>query len=143
MAKGLSVAENYPESLIISGDTVVSIDDRILGKPENEDDAFQMLLNLNGRTHQVYTGYGLFLKDYEMELVNYAVTDVTFRNLLEEDIRNYIRTGEPFDKAGGYGIQGKGSLLVKEINGCFFNVMGFPVSQFYVDLGRFLKNVRL
>jgi len=141
--KGLSIAEKYPDSLVISGDTVVSINNIILEKPENEESAFQMLLKLSGKTHQVFSGYGLFLKHYDKELINCVTTDVTFRELSEDEIWAYVNTGEPSDKAGAYGIQGQAALFVTGINGCYFNVMGMPVAAFFQDLERFLKYIVL
>ncbi|MHB2147857.1 Maf family protein [Calditrichota bacterium LG25] len=138
--KGLSVAEQNPKALVISADTVVAIDDQVLGKPENEDDAFRMLQLLSGKTHQVYTGVGLFLKEYEGLMLDTVCTNVTFRPLSEEEILAYINTGEPFDKAGAYGIQGQGALLVERIEGCYYNVVGFPLTKFFLMLKEFMKH---
>ncbi|MHB2155725.1 Maf family protein [Calditrichota bacterium GD2] len=138
--KGLSVAEQNPKALVISADTVVAIDDQVLGKPENEDDAFRMLQLLSGKTHQVYTGVGLFLKEYEGLMLDTVCTNVTFRPLSEEEILAYINTGEPFDKAGAYGIQGQGALLVDKIEGCYYNVVGFPLTKFFLMLKEFMKH---
>lgn len=139
-AKGLCVAERYPESLVISADTVVAYARRILGKPSNENEAYEMLKLLSGKTHQVYTGIGLFLKKYDGLKLDAVCTNVTFRNLSEEEILAYINTGEPFDKAGAYGIQGQGALLVERIDGCYYNVVGFPLAKFYLMLNEFLNH---
>jgi len=141
--KGEAVAALHPDELVISADTVVALENHIMGKPRSEQDAFYILSKLSGRTHQVYTAFGLFLKRYEKEFVNHMVTDVTFRDLTDEEIWAYINTGEAGDKAGAYGIQGQGSLLVKGIQGCFFNVVGFPIARFYIDLEAFLKDLAL
>ncbi len=138
--KGLSVAEAHPDALVISADTIVVLDDQILGKPEDEADAFRMLQLLSGRTHQVYTAIGLFFEHYQRRTLDVVCTDVTFRSLTEDEIWAYINTGEPFDKAGGYGIQEQGALLVDRIDGCYFNVVGFPLSRFFTMLTEFMKH---
>ncbi len=139
-AKGLKVAEHYPNALVISADTVVAFERKILGKPANEEEAFDMLKLLSGKTHQVYTGIGLFLKKYEGLKLDAVCTNVTFRRLSEDEIWAYINTGEPFDKAGAYGIQGQGALLVERVEGCYYNVVGFPLAKFYLMLNEFLKH---
>ncbi len=141
--KGRAVAGKYQDALVISADTVVTLDTHIMGKPRDEYHAFEMLSKLSGKKHQVYTSYALLIKKYDKCLVNHTVTDVLFRNLTEEEIWAYINTGEPADKAGAYAIQGQGALLIEGIDGCFFNVVGFPVSRFFIDLDRFLKDLVL
>ena len=109
--------------VVISADTIVYYDGRVFGKPKNENDAFDMLRTLSGNTHAVYTGICVNGKcDYEKTLV-------TFRELSDDEIWSYIKSGEPMDKAGAYGAQGKGALLIEKINGDFFNVMGLPISK--------------
>lgn len=111
---------------IIGADTVVAIDGVILGKPKNRDDAFNMMKMLSGKYHSVFTGVTVIKPD---STVTFSVeTRVKFFNLSQEEINCYINTDEPYDKAGGYGIQGKGSLLVEKIDGDYFNVVGLPVS---------------
>ncbi|ACJ16566.1 septum formation inhibitor [Thermococcus onnurineus NA1] len=110
---------------VIGADTAVSIDGHILGKPGSEEEAYRMLKLLSGRVHRVTTGYCII---HEGEEVSGAVvTEVKFRELSDELIWAYIRTGEPMDKAGAYGIQGKGGLFVEWINGDYYNVVGFPL----------------
>ncbi len=123
---GRVAAEN---ALIIGADTVVSIDGEILGKPADEADAFRMLKSLSGRTHQVYTGICVIRSDDGYSVCESECTDVTFGELSDDEIYEYIHTNEPFDKAGGYGIQGKGSLLIRKISGDYFNVVGLPVRK--------------
>ena len=118
-----------PNDTVIGADTVVAVDGVILGKPENADDAFRMLRLLSGKEHSVFTGVTL-IKGAECESF-YAETKVKFYPLTDEEIRSYIATGEPLDKAGAYGIQGYGSLLVEKIDGDYFNVVGLPVSLLY------------
>lgn len=114
------------EDLVLAADTVVSLDNAILGKPANLAEATLMLRLLSGKTHEVFTG--ICLRYAMRSLVDVSVTKVTFLPLSEEDIDEYIRTGEPMDKAGAYGIQGFASRYVHSIQGCYFNVVGLPIS---------------
>ena len=124
--KGEDVAGTHPDGTVIAADTVVALDGVILGKPADAEDAFRMLRFLSGKTHAVYTG--VYIAKGGREACFYEETEVTFYELTDEEIRDYIATGEPADKAGAYGIQGKGALLVKGIKGDYFNVVGFPVA---------------
>ncbi len=125
--KVFDIKSQNPSSLIIGADTIVVYDDKILGKPRDEADAFNMLSLLSGKTHVVYTGVVVSLGD---ETLSFAEgTEVTFRSLTPEMIHRYIATGEPMDKAGAYGIQDKGAILVEKINGDYFNVVGLPVCR--------------
>lgn len=121
-------AEPYrnDNDIVIGADTVVSIDGKILGKPTDKEHAKQMLRSLSGREHSVFTGITIIKGS--MEKLFYAETRVKFFDLSEKEISDYIETGEPMDKAGAYGIQGFGSLLVEKIDGDYFNVVGLPVS---------------
>ena len=131
--KGEAVAQlSQPGDLILSADTVVALEGAILGKPRSREEAAAMLSALSGRTHQVYTGVTL-LQDGR-RLTGHEVTAVTFRPLSPEEIAAYVSTGEPMDKAGAYGIQGLGGLLVAGIQGDYHNVVGLPVCR----LGRML-----
>ena len=131
--KAQKVAERHgDEKIVVSADTVVVIDGRIIGKPKDEEDAFNILKNLSGRTHEVYTGFtvcgnGKIKTDFE-------VTKVHFKELVDEDIQRYIATGEPMDKAGAYGIQQKGNLFVDYIHGDYYNVVGFPIAKICVTI---------
>ena len=128
-------ASAAPDDIVIAADTIVVIDGRELGKPHTQQDAFDMLSLLSGRTHEVVTVLSVCRGERtESETV---VTRVTFRALTDEEIRAYIATGEPMDKAGAYGAQGLASLFVEGIDGDFFNVMGLPVCR----LGKMLKEV--
>ena len=115
--------------VIVASDTIVVIDGAILGKPRSEEEARAMLRTLSGRTHTVFTG--VCVRTATEERVFAERSEVTFYPLSEDEIREYVATGEPMDKAGSYGIQGKGSLLVKKIDGDFYNVMGLPVAALY------------
>lgn len=132
--KAEKVAKNYPDSTVLGCDTVVLLDGKILGKPDGRDDAFQMLSLLSGRTHLVITGVCI-LKDGQRQIFS-ECTEVEFYPLTPQEIEEYIATDEPFDKAGGYGIQGNGALLVKRIAGDYYNVVGLPVAR----LNRLLFN---
>lgn len=116
------------DAIIISADTVVSINDNILGKPKDKKDAFNMLKMLSGKTHQVYTAIAVKNLKSGKLLKKTLKTDVEFSNLSDDDINKYIETGEPMDKAGAYGIQGKGGIFVKEIRGCYYNVVGLSIN---------------
>lgn len=117
-------------ALILGADTVVTIEGEILGKPKNRKDAEKMLNLLSGRLHHVITGIALIKHPQGKKLVESVVTEVKFRSLEPEEIKQYIKSGEPMDKAGAYGIQGRGAALVQEIQGCYFNVVGLPLSKF-------------
>lgn len=138
LRKARAVAEDCSEhDLIIAADTIVTIEGVVLGKPLNTGDAFRMLASLSGCRHQVYTGVTVLYRGEE--ITEYEMTDVTFRELSEEEIAAYLATGEPMDKAGAYGIQGVGALLVERIDGDYFNVMGLPLCR----LGRMLTHFGL
>ncbi len=126
--KALWVAEREERpAIVIGADTVVAIDDKILGKPASRDEAAKMLRELSGRTHRVYTG--MTVTDGNKTVSEYVMTDVKFYELSDKQIESYVNTGEPMDKAGAYGIQEYGSLLVESISGDYFNVVGLPVSR--------------
>lgn len=125
--KALSVWESHKDAVVFGCDTVVAVGGKILGKPTDDDDAFNMLTMLSGKTHTVSTGVCICSKD---KTVTFSyTTQVEFYELSEETIRSYIASGEGRDKAGSYGIQGYGCVLVKEIKGDYFSVMGLPVSE--------------
>ena len=124
-----------PEEIIITADTMVFLDDQRLGKPVDEADALRMLTDLAGRRHTVCTG--VTLRQGQRSLTRAQSTDVYFRPAGREELTAYIRGGEPMDKAGAYGVQGQGALLVERIDGDFFNVMGLPVEQLGLVLARF------
>lgn len=123
------------EDLIIAADTLVYLDGAALGKPETADDAKAMLRRLSGATHAVYTGVALLKNNRELAFAE--KTDVFFRDISEEEIETYINTGEPMDKAGAYGAQGKGAMFIRRIEGDFFNVVGLPVCRLVTALRSF------
>lgn len=128
--KAMSVGEKYTNEYVLSADTVVVVDDKILGKPKNVEEAREYLSLLSGREHEVITAYTFMSIEKNFFLSDYSVSKVKFYKLDEETINWYIETGEYKDKAGAYGIQGKGRVLVENINGDFFSIMGFPVASF-------------
>lgn len=135
LEKARHIASLHPEDTVIGSDTGVICDGIMLGKPADKDDAFRMLKMLSGREHSVITGCAAVKGDRE---ISFSVeTKVRFYELSDTEIEQYISTNECFDKAGSYGIQGYGSLLVKEISGDYFNVVGLPVAE----LSRALKKL--
>ncbi len=125
------------DCLFVGADTVVVAGDEILGKPRSEEDARRMLRKLSGNVHEVHTGLTVVQRPRMREGVVDEVTRVTFAPLSEEEIGRYIATGEPFDKAGAYGIQGIGGRYVTRIEGCYFNVMGLPLARLWSLLQEF------
>lgn len=123
------------DDIIIAADTVVAADDRVLGKPHSRENAVDMLRFLSGRAHTVYTG--VTVRQGEKTLTQHEATDVFFRPLTQEEIAAYVDTGEPMDKAGAYGIQGRGCVLVEGIRGDYYNVMGLPVCRLALMLRQF------
>jgi septum formation protein len=123
--KAATVARDYPDALVIGSDTIVVLDQEVLGKPRNEADALRMLSALSGRTHEVLTGVAVVSRGELFPAVERV--SVRFRAVDREFCEQYISTGEPMDKAGAYGIQGLGSVLVESISGDYFAVMGLPV----------------
>ena len=128
-AKAREVAGAYPESWVIGADTIVLINGEILGKPDSTETARRMIQQLNGQTHEVFTGYAIFCEAMKTCISGVEKTDVHFRNLSQQEIEWYIQTDEPYDKAGAYAIQGLGSFLVKRICGSYTNVVGLPVCE--------------
>ena len=138
LEKGQKLAYDYPESWVISSDTIVVLDNQILGKPKDEADAKRILRALSGRSHEVITAFSIQHSSRDIELVEHEITEVHFRNLSDEDIEDYIASGSPMDKAGAYGIQDLDAYLVDRINGSYHNVMGFPVAKFAQEWNRLL-----
>ena len=128
------------DHIVIGADTIVVYDGNVLGKPSGPEDAFRMLKSLAGRTHQVYTGVTLAKTGNDKEsLTFYEVTDVTMFSLSDSMLREYVETGEPLDKAGAYGIQGTGAILVEKISGDYNNVVGLPLARLFHILKSFMN----
>ena len=139
--KALDVAAAVPAgALVLGADTVVVMGNEILGKPTGSEDAARMLQKLSGSTHRVITGVCLVRAPASIEAEEHETTLVTFRRLDEKEIQDYLATGEPFDKAGAYGIQGFASRFVTRIEGCYFNVVGLPVARVVELLKPFLAD---
>ena len=130
LLKAKAIADENPGRKIVAADTVVAYDNQILGKPKDEEDAFYMLKMLSGKTHHVYTGVTIIDETGKCNSF-FECTAVSMYENSDELIREYISTGEPMDKAGAYGIQGRGAVLVKEISGDYNNVVGLPLAKVY------------
>jgi septum formation protein len=131
--------EKVNDGVIITADTIVVINNEILGKPKDKNDAEKILKKLSGRTHTVYTGYSVFNCRNNKIITDYEKTSVTFRKLLQDEIKNYIASGTPMDKAGAYGIQDDfGAVFIKKINGDYYNVVGLPLSSLYDSLKKII-----
>ena len=135
LRKAQDVASDIGRAIVIGADTIVVLDGAILGKPRDAQEASRMLRQLSARTHQVYTGFSLVRG--EARVVDYERTSVHFRELSEDEIRAYVNTGGPLDKAGAYGIQDVSAMFVDRIEGCFYNVVGFPLAKCYATLNEF------
>lgn len=123
------------KGIIITADTIVVIDKKIIGKPLNKKDAEMILKTLSSKTHIVYTGFSVYNTETKSLITDYEKTFVTFRELTRKEIIDYINSGSPMDKAGAYGIQDDfGAVFVKKINGCYYNVVGLPLSKLYESL---------
>ena len=128
--KAKAAAIDFPDENVIGADTVVVVDGKILGKPKDKKEAFSMLKSLSGRSHEVITAFSFININKNISYSDYEITKVYFKNLTDDEINWYINTKEPMDKAGAYGIQGKGAFFVEKIEGDFFSVMGFPLGKF-------------
>jgi septum formation protein len=138
--KALAVAPGVPDGIIIGADTIVVLDRQILGKPSSPGDAAHMLSRLSGKTHDVYTGFTLIDRPSGRSCTEVERTAVKFRILERQEIDAYVASGSPMDKAGAYGIQDDfGAVFVERIDGCFYNVVGFPLTRFYLTLKKFIS----
>ncbi|NLV35496.1 MAG: septum formation inhibitor Maf [Clostridiaceae bacterium] len=129
--KALDVAKGVASGLVLGADTIVVCDDEVFGKPIDEDDARRMLNRLNAREHLVITGIALLDAAKGSAMIGHETTKVRFARLTRSEIEGYISSGEPFDKAGSYAVQGKGALLVDGIEGCYTNVVGLPLRKLF------------
>lgn len=138
--KAEEASSKIKEGIVAAADTIVYLDGQVLNKPKDVEDARRMLKLLSGRTHQVYTGFTLLKVPEHKILQDFAVTDVTFRRLDEDEIDEYAQSGVALDKAGAYGIQDDlSTLFVERIDGDFYNVVGLPLSKFYLALKSFSR----
>lgn len=135
LEKLAAAKKQVKKGIIITADTIVVINRRILGKPDSMKEATDMLKKLSGRTHTVYTGFSIFNSEKDTTRTNYEKTEVTFRKLDLSEIKEYVKTGSSLDKAGAYGIQDDiGAVFIKRIEGCYYNVVGLPLSKLYQTL---------
>ena len=142
MRKAKNVAKKIKRGIIVGADTVVVLDGKQLGKPCDEEEAKDMLRQLSNNEHYVYTGFTLLHMPSRRSISNYEVTRVKFRELSKDEIDAYVKSGSCLDKAGAYGIQDDfGAVFVERIDGCYYNVMGFPLTKFYVTLQKFQKSI--
>ncbi len=139
--KALFVSQRVSSGFVVGADTLVVLDGHILGKPCNVDEARRMLAFLSGRTHHVYTGFAIVAQPEGRIVVDSERTAVTFRSLDPWEIDCYIEKDLPLDKAGAYGIQDTSALFVESIHGCYYNVVGFPLTKFYMRLKAFIQNL--
>lgn len=138
LEKAQEVGRGLENALVVGADTTVVLADQVLAKPTDPEDAIRMLELLSGRRHVVHTGFALLDRPSDRYVVDVESTIVTFRNLPRSEIEEYVATGSPMDKAGAYGIQDDyGAVFVSRIEGCFYNVVGFPLSKFYTRLAEF------
>lgn len=138
--KARAVSDHYSDAIVIGADTLVSLEDEILGKPINTDHAHEMLIRLSGICHKVVTGISLINTNQHTEESWVEVTDVYFRHLSKSEIAAYVQTGEAADKAGAYGIQGRAAAFVKRIEGCYFNVVGLPLASLVNKLMAYISD---
>jgi len=142
--KATEVAARLKKGIVIGADTIVVLDHHVLGKPISKDDAKRMLKLLSGREHSVYTGFALIDVESKKHVAGVEETKVRFRKLDDKEIVSYVESGSPMDKAGSYGIQDDfGAVFVEKVNGCFYNVVGFPLARFYSTLQRFIAYLEL
>lgn len=137
LEKAEIVAAKYPDSIIIAADTLVYTNGNILGKPKNMEEAKRMIQKLQGKTHSVITGFTIYHKASKKIVTDSAETKVTFRKLKDTEIKNYLKKEKPLDKAGGYGVQGIGVVLVETINGDYSNVVGLPLGKIIPTLKKY------
>ena len=138
LQKAQDVGREVEDAIVVAADTIVEINGTLLGKPADHEEAVRMLRMLSGRTHTVYTGIAILDKPSNRYRTDVEITLVTFRVLPQEEIEEYVAGGSPMDKAGAYGIQDDyGAVFVTRIEGCFYNVMGFPLSRLYLSLQEF------
>lgn len=141
LEKALNVRDSLKSGIIVGADTIVVLGKTILGKPRDKEEAQRMLRMLSGKTHQVYTGFALVDVKTGKRYAGVEKTSVTFRKLSTDEIRRYVASGSPMDKAGAYGIQDDyGAVFVEKVEGCFYNVMGFPLSRFFTVLKQFVRD---
>jgi septum formation protein len=137
--KMLKAKEKIKSGIIITADTIVVLDNKVIGKPKNKKDAKTILKKLNDKMHIVYTGFAIYNSETDTIITDYEKTFVTFRKISDEEINEYISSGSPMDKAGAYGIQDDfGAVFIEKINGCYYNVVGLPLTKVYQVLTKII-----
>jgi septum formation protein len=139
--KAKDVAKKFSDGIVLGVDTIVVFNNKKLGKPKNKEDAFKMLSLLSGKEHEVYSGIALIDCKTGKEIKDYELSKVKFRKISDDEIEKYIQTGEPMDKAGAYAIQGLGGIFIEKVNGCYSNIVGFPVHCIYQNLKKLGVNI--
>lgn len=139
LEKALWVEKYFEKEIIISADTIVVLKDEILNKPIDEKHAFNMLRDLSGKEHEVITGLSIIRANTNLKIIDFESTIVKFRDISDDKIKRYINTREPMDKAGAYGIQGYGQVLIERLNGCYSNVVGLPLGKLDYLLNKFFN----
>ena len=139
LEKARAVARKLVEGIVIGADTIVVYAGEVMGKPKDQSDAIQILKRLSGKKHEVITGVALVNARNNLEYVWSEKTSVWFRQLSDIEIKKYVESGQPMDKAGAYGIQGRAAAFVKRIEGCYFNVVGLPLASLVENLKRFIS----
>lgn len=137
LGKAKDVAQRHRNSIIISADTIVAVDDEVFGKPKTPEKAKYMLQKLSGRAHSVITGFTIINTETNEQITKSVETKVYFKDISDEEMDAYIATGEPLDKGGGYAIQGKAALFVEKIEGDYFNIVGLPILVLTEELKKF------
>ena len=140
--KARHVADRHPTDVVVGADTVVALNGRIFGKPQNREAAVDAIRHLSGRTHDVHTGLCVIHDETGGLTADVTTTRVTFRELEEAEIHAYVDTDEPYDKAGAYGVQGRAAIFVERIDGCYYNVVGLPVTSLYQMLKPYRTRLR-
>lgn len=135
-AKAQAISDSYPDAVVIAADTMVVCKGQILGKPVDDREAYAMLSTLSGNVHEVITGLCVLNSSCAIKDIDYENTRVFFHEIDSEEIEAYIASGEPQDKAGAYGIQGRAAIFVASLEGCYYNVVGLPLSRLYLMLKR-------
>ncbi len=142
--KARAVALSTDYAILLAADTIVVLENRILGKPRDAAEAATMLADLSGKRHEVITGYTIYDRPSDYAVTDYELTQVWFRDLDRDEIDAYIASGSPFDKAGGYGIQDDfGAVFIKRIEGCYYNVVGLPLAKVYNDLKTYIQHPKI
>ena len=141
LGKAKDVSQRHKDSIIISADTIVAVDDEVFGKPQTPEKAKYMLQKLSGRAHSVITGFTVIDTGTNRQISKSVETKVYFKNLSEKEIDAYIASGEPLDKGGGYAIQGLAALFIEKIEGYYFNIVGLPILALATELKDFVVNI--